>query len=338
MRRRSASARCRTPAQTRTRACAGRRACARAGPGSLRRASGTEKSPAWRAARQGSWPPTAATANGASYEPVYANNPEEKSRFTFLTKRLPRDNNFAHRSSSYSTRPSACGPRDEAGAESESASAATKSRPPQRDNERGWGPREHRKNEVMDMQRLGIYLVSLALTLGGYAARAAGDTKAADLLAQARAALGGESKLSKVQGLSASGTYQREMGDRQITGEITIDFQLPDKMVRTDSMNPMGDATIVVLQGVNGDQVLRHSRTIGGGPGMVVRMAPPAAGSDGEAQALRNQRADMARFALAFLLTSPSAMPVEFTYGGEAEAPDNDVAKADVVDAKGQGS
>ncbi|OLC48502.1 MAG: hypothetical protein AUH43_09360 [Acidobacteria bacterium 13_1_40CM_65_14] len=190
----------------------------------------------------------------------------------------------------------------------------------------------------MDMQRLGIYLVSLALTLGGYAARAAGDTKAADLLAQARAALGGESKLSKVQGLSASGTYQREMGDRQITGEITIDFQLPDKMVRTDSMNPMGDATIVVLQGVNGDQVLRHSRTIGGGPGMVVRMAPPAAGSDGEAQALRNQRADMARFALAFLLTSPSAMPVEFTYGGEAEAPDNDVAKADVVDAKGQGS
>src|SRR6267142_610272 len=173
----------------------------------------------------------------------------------------------------------------------------------------------------MDMQRLGIYLFSLALTFGGYAARAAGDTKAAELLAQARAALGGDAKLSKVQGLSATGTYQRELGDRQVTGEITIDLQLPDKMVRTDSMNPMGDATIVVLQGVNGDQVLRNSRTIGGGPGMVVRIAPPAAGSDGDA--------------LAFLLTSPPAMPVEFTYGGEAEADD---AKADVIDAKGQGS
>ena len=185
------------------------------------------------------------------------------------------------------------------------------------------------------MQRFGVYLFSLALTSGGYAARAAGDTKAAELLSQARAALGGDAKLSKVQGLSASGAYQRDMGDRQVTGEITIDLQLPDKMVRTDSMSPMGDATIVVLQGVNGDQVLRNSRTIGGGPGMVIRVAPPAAGPGGEAQALRNQRAEMARFALAFLLTSPSAMPVEFTYGGEAEA---DEAKADVIDAKGQGS
>ena len=186
------------------------------------------------------------------------------------------------------------------------------------------------------MQRLGIYLFSLALTFGGYAARAAGDTKAAELLAQARAALGGESKLAKVQGLSASGTYQREMGDRQVTGEITIDLQLPDKMVRTDSMSPMGDATIVVLQGVNGDQVLRNSRTIGGGPGMIVRIGPPPGGSDGEAQALRNQRAEMARLALSLLLTTPSSMPVDFTYGGEAEAADSD--KADVIDAKGQGS
>jgi len=185
------------------------------------------------------------------------------------------------------------------------------------------------------MQRLGIYLFSLALTFGGYAARAAGDTKAAELLAQARTALGGDGKLSKVQGLSASGTYQREIGDRQVSGEITIDLQLPDKMVRTDSMSPMGDATIVVLQGVNGDQLLRNSRTIGGGPGMVFRVAAPG-GSDGEAQALRNQRAEMARLALSFLLTSPASMPVEFTYGGEAEAADSD--KADIIDAKGQGS
>jgi len=173
------------------------------------------------------------------------------------------------------------------------------------------------------------------MTLGGFAARAAGDTKAEQLLAQARAALGGEKNMSAVQGLTAAGTYQREMGDRRVNGEITIDLQLPDKMLRTESMRPMGDATIEMLQGVNGDQVLRHSRTIGGGPGMVVRMAPPPSGADREAQALRNQRADMARFALAFLLTSPSAMPLEYTYGGEAEAEDG---KADVVDANGPGS
>jgi hypothetical protein len=185
------------------------------------------------------------------------------------------------------------------------------------------------------MQRLIVSVISLAMTLGGFAARAAGDTKAEQLLAQARAALGGDKNLNKVQGLTASGTYQREMGDRQLNGEITIDLQLPDKMLRTESMRPMGDATIEMLQGVNGEQVLRHSRTIGGGPGMVVRMPPPPSGPDAEAQALRNQRADMARFALAFLLTSPSAMPLEYTFGGEAEAEDG---KADVVDVTGPGS
>ena len=184
------------------------------------------------------------------------------------------------------------------------------------------------------MQRLIVSLISLAMTLGGFAARISGDAKAEQLLAQARAALGGDSNLARVQGLTATGTYQRDAGDRQLNGEVTIDLQLPDKMLRTESMRPMGDATIEMLQGVNGDQVLRHSRTIGGGPNMMVRIAPPG-GADGEAQALRNQRADMARFALALLLTSPSSMPLEYAYGGEAEADDG---KADVVDAKGPGS
>src|SRR6185295_2146205 len=125
------------------------------------------------------------------------------------------------------------------------------------------------------MQRLMISLISLAMTMGGLVAPAAGDTKAEQVLAQARAALGGDKNLNKVQGLTAAGTCQREMGDRQMNGEITIDLQLPDKMLRTESMRPMGDATIEMLQGVNGDQVLRHSRTLGGGPGMVFRVAPP---------------------------------------------------------------
>ena len=67
---------------------------------------------------------------------------------------------------------------------------------------------------------------------------------------------------------------------------------------------------------------------------MMIRTAPPPTG-DAEAQALRNARADLARMALAFLLTSPASMPLEFTYGGEAESDDG---KADVVDAKGAGN
>jgi len=186
------------------------------------------------------------------------------------------------------------------------------------------------------MQRLMVSFVSLGMMFGSLIAGADGDTKVAALIKQARAALGGDSKLAKIQGLSAAGTLAREMGDRQVTGELTIDMQLPDKMVRTDSMSPLGDATIVLISGVNGETLIRNSKTLNAGPGLMVRMPPPpAAGSDAETQALRAARADLARLAVAFLLTPPASMPLEFTDGGEAESPDG---KADVVNVKGPGS
>jgi len=187
------------------------------------------------------------------------------------------------------------------------------------------------------MQRIGIYLFSLALTLGGYAARAAGDTKAAELLAQARAAISGDTKISKVQALECSGTLQRAMGDRQIGGDVTLAIQLPDKFLRTDSISPMGDGALIITeQGVNGEQVLRNSKTLNTGPGMMIRMPPaPAHGSDAELQMIRNSRAELARLAVALLLTSPASMPLEFGYSGEAEAPEG---KADVLDVKGPNS
>ena len=66
----------------------------------------------------------------------------------------------------------------------------------------------------------------------------------------------------------------------------------------------------------------------------MIRTPPPPTG-DAEAQAIRNARADLARTALAFLLTSPASLPLEFSAGGEAES---DEGKADVVDAKGAGN
>jgi hypothetical protein len=176
--------------------------------------------------------------------------------------------------------------------------------------------------------------MTLAMTAGGFAARLSGDTKAEQLMAQARAALGGEKSLSKVQGLTATGTYQRTMQDRQLSGEVTIDLQLPDKMLRTESMSPMGDMTIITEQGVNGEKLLRHQRTLNGPPGMVVRMGAAPTG-DAEAQAIRNARADLARTALAFLLMSPASLPLEFSAGGEAAS---DEGKADVIDVKGAGN
>jgi hypothetical protein len=184
------------------------------------------------------------------------------------------------------------------------------------------------------VQRLIVYLMSIAMTAGGLAARAGGDAKAEGLMAQARAALGGDKNLTAVRGLTATGTYQRTMGDRQVNGEVTVDLQLPDKVLRTESMNPIGDATIVTEQGLNGDTLLRNQRTLNAPPGMVVRMGAAPTG-DAEAQAIRNARADLARTALAFLLRAPASLPLEFSAGGEAES---DEGKADIVDAKGDGN
>src|SRR4051812_30453288 len=160
--------------------------------------------------------------------------------------------------------------------------------------------------------------MTLAMAAGGYAARASGDTKAEQLMAQARAALGGDKNLNKVPGLTATGTYQRTMGERQLSGEVTLDLQLPAKLLRTQSVNPMGDMTMVIEQGVSGEKLLRNQRTINAPPGAIIRQAAAPAG-DAEAQAIRNARADLARTVLTFLLKSSASMPVEFAAGGEAE-------------------
>lgn len=177
----------------------------------------------------------------------------------------------------------------------------------------------------------------IVLFLSALAANATGaDKKADELIAKARAALGGEKQVAKVQGLSFVGTIARSLGDRTVTGELTLDLQLPDKMLRTDSISPMGDSVSVVQeQGFNGDTLLRFSKVVGAGPGMMIRTPPPPSpGTPEEAQQLKNSRAEFARIMASLLLTSPRSLPIEFTYGGEAESPDG---KADVIDMKGDG-
>lgn len=185
------------------------------------------------------------------------------------------------------------------------------------------------------MQRVLISLLSLGLTMAGFVAHAAGDAKATNLIEQARAALGGEKALSAVKTLSAAGTYTREIADRQLSGELTLEIELPDKLLRTETMSPMGDITVVTAQGINGDTLLREQHAVNAPPGAVIRMGPAPEGEAAAAQAVRNGRADMARTVLALLLTSPASLPVDFTYAGEAEAADG---RADVIDAKGAGS
>lgn len=182
------------------------------------------------------------------------------------------------------------------------------------------------------MERLVGYLMMMAMSLGGFVEQ--GDGRVAELLRQARAALGGEAALQNVHSLSASGTVKRAAGDIQLGGDLTLQVQLPDRMLRTDSLSPDGGLTLVSEQGFNGDRLLRANRTFNAPPGAIIRTPPPPPpGSDAEAEALRAARADLARLTVALLLRAPGTQPLDFSYGGQAEAPDG---KADVIDVKGR--
>lgn len=184
------------------------------------------------------------------------------------------------------------------------------------------------------MERLLGYMLMMALSLGGALAQVAGDSKAADLLQQARRALGGDAALDAVRGVDAHGSVTRAAGAMQLAGDLTLQFQLPDRMLRSDSLSPDGGLTLVTDQGFNGTTLLRGSRTFNAPPGAVIRTPPPPPrGSDAEAQALRAARADLARLSVALLLRAPASQPMDFTYGGQAEAPDG---KADVIDVRGR--
>jgi hypothetical protein len=175
---------------------------------------------------------------------------------------------------------------------------------------------------------LGVLLTVIGAAVGSV--QGASDPTAAQVLDRAWQALGG-SKLAAVTSLSAAGSYRRTMGDRDMSGELSVDLQLPDKFLRTETTTLMGDAVVTREAGVNGTQLLQSARTSGGGPGMFVRFAT-ADGPGEEAHMLRAQRAEFIRQTLVWLLTAPDGAPLDLTYGGEAQAEDG---KADVIDVKG---
>ena len=163
-----------------------------------------------------------------------------------------------------------------------------------------------------------------------------GDDKsrAEELLAQARAALGGDARLKAVQSLSASGQTRQVVGDgnedEQIQGEIQLDFLLPDKYMRTETTSVGGGmAEVTRIIGINGDQIFRDAHSSGGG--MIMIRQPP---NDPKLQAAQTRalREEFARHLFSWLLMSPAATPLEFSYAGEAEAKDG---KADAIDVKG---
>ena len=167
------------------------------------------------------------------------------------------------------------------------------------------------------------------------------DAKVTEILAAARAALGGEAELAKVQSLSLTCSTRRILGDREMAGEVTLDFVLPDKMKRTDSFGIPGGPTMERVSVINGAEVWDDSTNRGGG-GFMMRMGGPGGPvgpgrepTEEDRQRMRQMQArrmkgELARHTLALLLRTDA--PV--TYVGVAEAED---ASADVLEVTPEG-
>ena len=162
----------------------------------------------------------------------------------------------------------------------------------------------------------------------------ANDSRAEEVLKQAREAMGGE-RLQKIAGLYINGQYRRTFGDRQMGGDREISISLPDKYLVEDSMNPGGMSTSMVnTRGLNGERA--WSGSSGGGGGMIIRMGGPGGAQltpeQMEAAQRRVYQAEFSRYLLAMILMPPSSMQVEFKYAGESDVED---LPADVVDVTG---
>lgn len=155
--------------------------------------------------------------------------------------------------------------------------------------------------------------------------------RAQEIVKQARAAIGGE-KLESLKSLSATGSYRRVIGEREMSGELEFDMLLPDKFLKTETLNPIPGVEVTRYDALNGDQTWMDSKQGGGGGGMVMIRRPGGDTPQGHATQQQAIRAEFARLLLGWLITTPASLPVEFSYAGEAEAPDG---KAYALDVKG---
>jgi len=158
------------------------------------------------------------------------------------------------------------------------------------------------------------------------------DSRAEEVLKQAREAIGGE-RLQKLEGLHINGQYRRVLGDRQMAGDREISILLPNKYLVEDAMSMGGMSTSIInTRGLNGERAWSGSS---GGGNMIIRFGSGPGGAQltpeqMEAAQRRMYQAEFSRYLLAMILT-PS-FPVEYKYAGESDVED---APADVVDVTG---
>lgn len=169
------------------------------------------------------------------------------------------------------------------------------------------------------------------------------DAKATEVLATTRTEIGGK-KLDSLKSLSVQAATQRNVGDFQLTSDLELLIDLPDKYLRSETSNS-AMVNMASTMGFNGDRPVKGPAQAGmpAGGGMVIRMGGPGMPMPGGGQKLtpaeqeqvdrqlvRSAQVDISRLMLGWFAMTHPAVAVSYTYAGEAEAPDG---KAFIVDA-----
>lgn len=182
---------------------------------------------------------------------------------------------------------------------------------------------------------------AFAIVLAGSGVMQAGaDARATEILAAARKAIG-DKKLESLKTLTVEASVQRNVNTMQMTSDVEILLELPDKYLRSDASS--GPMSMTMNSGFVGEKVIRpaNAASMTGGM-MVIRMGPGGPMPAGEKpspeeqeridkQMIRSSRAEISRLMLGWFATTHPAIAAEYAYAGEAESPDG---KADVIDVK----
>jgi hypothetical protein len=174
------------------------------------------------------------------------------------------------------------------------------------------------------------HFVVLALAATSYSVH--GQTvDPATVLAAAREALGGDTRLSAVKTFTATGRTRQVRGNNLVPIEFEITCELPDRFVRRDEV-PAQD-TDPTTMGFNGDTLIQFpppqaGAARGGGNGP----PGPPGGRGASPSNIAGVKQDFVRLTLGMFAASFPSYPLTFRYAGLGEAPEG---QADVLDVAG---
>lgn len=204
----------------------------------------------------------------------------------------------------------------------------------------------------MNYRALGSVAAAAAIAFAHPVAYLAQANKAVEVLSAARQAIGGK-KLDALKTFSVQSSLQRNINTVQLTSDVEIVLDLPDKYLRQET--PSGGGIMMAgggVSGFSGERALQKVNPSGVPGGLVIRMGgtgTPGAPADAKLTPeqieqmnktlVRNGQVEVSRLMLGWFAAAHPAVNAEYTYAGEAESPDGkayviDVASADSFKAR----